>query len=94
MNVERNIVRGRHWRVVRKRVLERDGYRCRKCGKAGRLEVHHVVSVYDGGRPFHDDNLITLCRGCHVEIHGQRYRGGKAGTPTDVKAWREYLRGA
>ena len=54
----------------REQVLERDGYRCRQCGKAaGRsnLEVHHVEPTHLGGS---DDlgNLVTLCRGCHIRL--------------------------
>lgn len=58
----------RRWKRVRRRVLERDGYRCRKCGKPGVLEVHHVQPLDEGG----DDslgNLLTYCRGCHIEHH-------------------------
>ena len=35
----------RRWAVVRRTVLDRDGWRCVKCGKAGRLEVDHIVPV-------------------------------------------------
>jgi hypothetical protein len=55
---------------VRRRVLERDGYRCRMagCGSARHLEVHHRVPLVLGGS---DDveNLLALCRGCHRWVH-------------------------
>ena len=35
----------RAWRRVRLLVFERDGYRCRCCGKAGRLECDHIVPL-------------------------------------------------
>ena len=60
----------RDWRGNPNRfaALDRDGHRCRKCGRAGRLEVHHQVPCSDGGT--HDlDNLVTLCRGCHIALH-------------------------
>jgi len=52
-------------------VLERDRYRCRKCGfepedRKG-LELHHVVPVQKDG-PTTLDNLHTLCWMCHAEI--------------------------
>ena len=51
----------RRWARVRRAVLDRDGWRCRKCGKAGRLEVDHIVP--DPGRdPFDMGNLQVLCR--------------------------------
>ena len=33
------LVNPHRWGVVRRFILKRDGYRCRACGKAGRLEV-------------------------------------------------------
>ena len=32
------------WKRVRRAAIERDGYRCRACGKAaGRFEVDHII---------------------------------------------------
>ena len=54
------------WRRVRREVLDRDGWRCRSCGKAaGRFEVDHVKPVVDGGAAYALDNLQPLCRPCH-----------------------------
>ena len=49
--------------------LDRDGWRCQTCGRAGRLEVHHLKSLDHGGKPFELDNLRTLCREHHIRIH-------------------------
>jgi 5-methylcytosine-specific restriction protein A len=55
--------------VVRKRVLERDGWRCQDCGAAQNLQVHHMKARSQlGGDAMH--NLITLCVICHRERHG------------------------
>ena len=56
----------RRWQWTRLKVFERDGWRCRRCGKAGRLECDHVVPLRKGGAPFDMDNLQTLCRPCHL----------------------------
>ena len=40
------------------------------CGKAGRLEVHHIKPLEHGGKPFELSNLRTLCREHHIRIHG------------------------
>ena len=57
--------RSTHWKdVVRPRIFERDGWRCRECGKAARLEVDHVIPLHKGGTNL-DDNLQSLCRKCH-----------------------------
>ena len=56
------------WDRLRRSILERDGYRCRSCGKAGILEVHHVKDLQYGGTN-DPDNLAVLCRGCHIDVH-------------------------
>lgn len=51
----------------RRAVLERDGWRCVRCGLFGqRLEVDHVTPLEAGG-DHSMDNLQTLCRVCHLE---------------------------
>jgi 5-methylcytosine-specific restriction endonuclease McrA len=55
-------------RAMRTRVLERDGFRCRRCGR-GRdhgvvLEVDHILPVAAGGRAI-ESNLQTLCEDCN-----------------------------
>ncbi len=50
--------------------LDRDRWRCQKCGKAGILEVHHIKPLEDGGKPYDLSNTLTLCRGDHIRIHG------------------------
>ena len=51
-----------------------NGYRCTRCGKASRLEAHHVVWLEHGGAdaPYVLDGIATLCRGCHIEEHRTR----------------------
>jgi 5-methylcytosine-specific restriction endonuclease McrA len=65
------------------RILYRDKFICQKCGELhvlinehgiyipiddGMLVVHHIIPVSKGGSD-HPDNLITLCRKCHKQIH-------------------------
>jgi hypothetical protein len=55
---------------LRERVLERDGFRCRGCGKCSALVVHHRDPRNRA------DLLVTLCIRCHIRIHhslGLRY---------------------
>ena len=54
--------------AMRKRVLRRDGHRCRVCGRRHDLEVHHIVFRSRGG-PTEPGNLITTCNGCHSLVH-------------------------
>ena len=58
------------YRRLMKRVLERDGWRCQKCGSLENLQVHHQIKRSQQG----DDalaNLVTLCAHCHMAEHGQ-----------------------
>jgi 5-methylcytosine-specific restriction endonuclease McrA len=60
------------YRRLMKRVLERDGWRCQKCGSLENLQVHHMIKRSQQG----DDalgNLVSLCAQCHMEEHGQLY---------------------
>ena len=73
----RKIHRGR-WRRVRQRVLNRDKYRCQRCGRAGRLEVDHVRPLRRGGSPYDPANLQALCRSCHIlKTSGENTRPGR-----------------
>ena len=54
------------WRKVRLLVLERDGWKCVKCGSTENLEVDHKVEPRDGGAAFPPlSGLWTLCKKCH-----------------------------
>ena len=69
------------WQRLRRKVLDRDGWRCRKCSRPGALEVHHTQPGNDD-----PDTLLTVCRGCHIEIHRRKL------TATEV-AWQRHLDG-
>ena len=64
----RKLYRSRAWQRVRLIVLSRDGWRCVRCGRAGRLEVHHKRHVAQGGDE-QPENLETLCLDCHKAEH-------------------------
>lgn len=66
------IYQSARWRRLRLAILDRDGRRCRKCGAAGRLEVHHVEPIKYGGALFAPDNLLTMCRTCHFRAEPDR----------------------
>jgi 5-methylcytosine-specific restriction endonuclease McrA len=53
---------------LRFRILERDGFRCRYCGRGTpevTLHVDHVQSVADGGTD-DESNLVASCRDCNL----------------------------
>ena len=80
----------RRWRQVRRVVLERDNWRCQcGCGRAGRMEVDHIVPLEQGGAEYDLDNLQILTRSCHIEKTARENR--RELTP-DEKAWRDYVK--
>lgn len=62
---------GPDWSNIREKIIERDGEECRSCGDTDELHVHHIepLSSFDGYENANtEDNLITLCAGCHAEV--------------------------
>ena len=51
----------RNWNKLRYWIFERDGYRCRICGRSSNLVCHHIKPVGRGGS-HHPNNLITVCK--------------------------------
>jgi hypothetical protein len=59
------------WRAVRAEAIRRAGYRCVRCGRDGRLDVHHAHGYRNLGRE-RPEELQALCRSCHDWVHAQR----------------------
>jgi 5-methylcytosine-specific restriction endonuclease McrA len=56
---------------LHRQVLERDGWRCQVCGSMQHLQVHHLtLRSHSGGDV--EQNLITLCAGCHEHLHRKK----------------------
>ncbi|HUS51751.1 MAG TPA: HNH endonuclease [Candidatus Paceibacterota bacterium] len=51
-------------------ILERDNYTCSLCGEKNTvLNVHHIMPMEFGGEKRNPDNILTLCKGCHLFMH-------------------------
>jgi len=55
-----------------RRVLERNGWRCQRCGSLENLQVHHEIKRGHQGNDALA-NLVTLCAYCHLAEHGQLF---------------------
>jgi hypothetical protein len=72
--------RGENWHSQSRKARKRDSYTCQDCGKRygeTRTDVHHIKPYRDFNGDFESanrlENLIVLCRQCHVDIeHGKR----------------------
>ena len=56
---------------MKARILARDNHTCQICKKKPkneRLEVHHIIFRSQGGSD-EENNLVTVCHSCHVELH-------------------------
>ena len=71
----------RAWARVRRMALDRDNWRCTVCGSPVELEVHHIRPLNQGGSALALGNVETLCRGCHLDKHGD----------PDRRAWRRLV---
>ena len=83
------------WKSKRLKILDRDGYKCVRCGSTKNLQVHHIKYLF-GHKPweYSDELLITLCRECHYkEHHKNLWKELKGGQIIQMKAWEclEYL---
>ena len=71
----------REYRRLRRRILDARGWRCAACGRAGRLELHHINFDRDDNRP---DNLRILCRPCHCTADGRRPGPDRSGWRAEI----------
>ena len=68
-------IRGRRLAHIRERVLLRDSYTCRRCGRVSlHLEVDHITPLFLGGAES-DENRQALCRECHAAKSAEEQRG-------------------
>ena len=77
--------RGSNWGAQRRKALKRDNHECRICkakvSKGGKsLDVHHIrpyrLFENDWKKANRLNNLVTLCRQCHIDVEN-----GKAKIP-------------
>lgn len=62
------------WKSIRETVLSRDNNTCRCCGRTSddpkaALTVHHREYTHLFDEENYLDDLITLCKFCHIGIH-------------------------
>jgi len=79
--VNRESLPSEEYATLRATIHRRANYRCECCGAGlGPFDVDHVIPRSRGG-PDHEDNLVTLCRGCHQRKDWPYYKGRLVITP-------------
>lgn len=54
----------------RQACFDRDGNKCTQCGSENNLVPHHIDHSGQSEQPNHSlDNLVTLCKKCHMALH-------------------------
>lgn len=59
----------KYWMGVRQLVITRDGNKCTRCDNTKRLQAHHITYENHFNEHNHLEDLITLCKSCHLEEH-------------------------
>lgn len=62
-------LQSKYWKLVRKKVLARDGNACVVCKATKWLQVHHDNYKHVKNELKHLGDLMTLCKKCHTEHH-------------------------
>ena len=77
----------RQWARVRRQALEAAGWRCQGCGRAGRLECHHVTPLWrdPGQDPYALEGLATLCRRCHILVTAEERLERNPPSPAEAR---------
>lgn len=68
--------RSRDWRILARKRIQDDGYKCKLCGKIA-TEVDHIVPIQtpEGWeRRLDYDNLQSICVECHNKKHNRFQR--------------------
>ena len=60
-------IESEEWKEKREDRIILDGYKCRMCGSAKNLVVHHIT--YENAPNEDMFDLVTLCKACHNELH-------------------------
>jgi hypothetical protein len=60
-----------YWKMLGRYVRLLHGGRCDRCGRASRLQVHHLTYDHVGAEYRHPDDLAVLCDECHAAAHNK-----------------------
>lgn len=65
----KDFVRTIYWKSIVMRRKWMDNFKCTRCGSSDNLCVHHLTYVHHGDERHHFEDLITVCKDCHAQLH-------------------------
>lgn len=68
-----SFLKSEYWKCVRTCIIKRDSHRCQLCGNTKNLVVHHLTYEHHFDEFNHKEDLVTLCSGCHENVHKVKY---------------------
>jgi hypothetical protein len=71
------------WRCRRAEVIQRQKFKCWRCGIEKRLSVHHLS--YDRLGDEEPSDLVALCRSCHTAVHQDEQEARRLFKPCAVR---------
>lgn len=85
----RELLKDGRWQRKRLEIMQRDDFKCTKCGTTSDLNVHHLRYI-PGRSPweYEDEDLITLCGTCHKQTHEDMERKEKEQEEYEECLWR------
>lgn len=69
LNIDINSIRFTSSFILKPKILQRDFYCCRCCGRDEQLKIHHIIPVSCVSNPsliYSEYNMVTLCSDCHL----------------------------
>lgn len=79
-----SVYSSKEWVEAVKKVWERDNAICQNCGKhhnteenRGNFHIHHIISFQHKPTQTDYNNLILLCKKCHLWVHSKKNKNNK-----------------
>lgn len=57
------------WRKKARMLIEKAGYKCKLCGSAINICVHHITYDHLFQEESYPDDVVVVCKKCHEKLH-------------------------
>ena len=81
-NANRHIVHP--YTILKQDILNKTNGKCYLCGSNNDVDVHHILPRTMGGKDY-KDNLVPLCKNCHLKAHNGSFGYGGINGDLSIK---------